>query len=242
MVQQYFREVERAVLRVATTQAEAIDKVSERIAQSIVRGGIWHIFGSGHSHMIAEEAFHRAGGLACVDAMLEPSLMEVNVGRATLLERLSGLADVLMEGYSWNEHDVLMVVSHSGINPVPIEVALNGKRRGLYVVGLTALDHTHKVHSRHSSGRRLMDVVDDVIDSCGAFGDASVPVPGFDLRVGPTSTILGTLIVNALTVAVVERLAASGVQPPVFVSGNTENGDRHNRALVDAYRARIRYL
>ncbi|KRF42992.1 sugar isomerase domain-containing protein [Paenibacillus sp. Soil787] len=238
----YIRNIQEQIANIQTTQKNALMEVSCKIADAIENGGIMHVFGSGHSHMIAEEVFHRAGGLACVNAMLEPSLMEINVGRASLLERLPGYAEVLLTGYDLRPGEVIVVVSNSGINAVPIEVALESKKRGLFVVAVTNMDHSLKTASRHPSGKKLYEAADIVLDTCGVHGDATLSYDESLHKIGPTSTIGGIVIIQALTVAVVDELTQRGTVPPVLVSANRDGGDGHNRELIDRYKQRVRYL
>lgn len=238
----YIETLHALLTQIQDTQQDKITEIAVKVADSIETGGIMHVFGSGHSHMIAEDVFHRAGGLACVSAMLEPSLMELNVGRATSLERLSGYADVLLTGYNLLPGEVIVVVSNSGINAVPIEVAMACKELGLYVVALTNMDHSLKTASRHESGKKLYEVADIVLDNCGVYGDATLSFDDSENKTGATSTIGGIAIIQALTVAIVDELCNRDVVPPVLISANRDGGDGHNRELIDRYRNRIRYL
>lgn len=239
----YIQIVKDLIARIEETQIPAIERVAKKISDSIAEGGVLHIFGSGHSHMIAEETFHRAGGLACINAMLEESLMEINAGgRATLLERLTGYGEVLLSGYDLRPGEVIIVISNSGMNAVPIEIAMECKQRGLFVVALTNLDHSHKVESRHPSGRKLYEVADDVLDNCSVYGDAEQQLDGFEQRIGPTSSVGGITVIQALISAICEELLSRGHVPPVFISSNRQGGDEHNQRLVNQYKDRVRYL
>lgn len=242
LIDQFLQEVKDQIARIEMTQKERMLEAAQIIAESIEQGSILHIFGSGHSHMIAEDAFFRAGGLVCVNAMLEESLMEFNRGRSTILERLGGYAEVLLRGYDLRAGEVIIIISNSGINAVPIEMALECKARGLTVVALTNMAHSLQATSRHSSGKKLYEVADIVLDTCGAFGDATIPFDDSGQHIGPTSTISGVLIIQAITVAVIEELVKKGVTPPVLISANRDQGDGHNRELVARYKDRIRHL
>lgn len=238
----YMARIRETIESIERTQKETILRVADRAAESIARGGVLHLFGSGHSHMIAEDAFNRAGGLVCVNAMLEPSLMELNVGRATLLERLSGYASVLLTGYELREGETVIVISNSGINAVPIEFAMECKAKGLHVAAITNLKHSRREPPRHPSGKKLYEVVDEVIDNCGEPGDAMLEHEGLAQKIGPSSTLAGIAIVHGLAVSIVEKLVSLGVQPPIYQSANTAGGDRHNSGLIGEYKNRIRYL
>lgn len=238
----YLAVVRQMIDKLENTQSPAIRKVAARAAESIAQGGVLHVFGSGHSHMIAEDAFNRAGGLACVNAMLEPSLMEINVGRTTMLERLPGYADILLSTYDLRPGDVIVVVSNSGINAVPIEVALTCKQRGLFVVALTSVNHSQHMASRHTSGQRLMEIADEVLDNGGVYGDAAIELDGLPQKTGATSTIMGVTIIQLLTVAVMEELLRRGIEPPVLISANGTGGEEHNRRVTECYKHRVKYL
>lgn len=238
----YLDQIESLVARIRETQTGPIQQAAQAIAESIANNGILHVFGSGHSHMMAEDLFHRAGGLACVNAMLEESLMELNVGRATQLERLSGYAKVLLRGYDLRPGEAIIIVSNSGMNAVPIEMALECKKLGLYVIALTCMDHTVKVSSRHDSGKKLYEIADLVLDNGGVYGDAMISYGPNRQKAGASSTIGGLIVLQTLMMAIVEELQVRQVKPPVLVSANTEGGDRHNRELIARYHARIRYL
>lgn len=177
-----------------------------------------------------------------MNAMLEESLMETNVSRASMLERLSGYAEVILEGYDLLPGEVIVVISNSGINAVPIEVALECKKRGLHFVALTNMEHSQRMESRHSSGMKLFEVADDVLDNCGVYGDAGLTISGLAQKIGPRSTVSGTIIIQILTTIIVEQLLKRNVEPPVFISANASGGDKHNEQLVERYKNRIRYL
>ncbi|MBO0991962.1 SIS domain-containing protein [Bacillus sp. SD088] len=242
LVDRYIGELEKQLNAIRTSQKDNIQKAADRIADSIAKGGILHIFGSGHSHMIAEDVFHRAGGLICINAMLEESLMEINVGRTTQLERLNGYASILLNGYDLKAGEVIIIVSNSGMNAVPIEMAMECKARGLYIIVLTNMDHTSTADSRHESGKKLYELADLVLDNCGVYGDAVLSYDQSGKKVGPTSTIGGLIIIQTLMIAIVEELIKRNASPPVLLSANTEGGDKHNKQLIARYYDRIKYL
>lgn len=242
-VRQYGEAALRVLRTILATQAGAIATAADWIAESLMEGGVLHVFGSGHSHLTAEEAFHRAGGLVPVNPLLAPFLSPVSPPRvAAALERLPGVADALLASHDLRRGEVLIVISNSGINAAPVEVALKARDRGLRVVALTSLAHSRGASSRHPSGKKLYEVGDLTIDLCGAIGDAGVTFPGWAGRAGPTSGLAGGLIVHALGTAVVARFLAKGLDPPVYLSANVPGGDEHNRALEARYRDRIRTL
>jgi uncharacterized phosphosugar-binding protein len=133
----------------------------------------------------------------------------------------------------------MIVISNSGINPVPIEMAMLAKEAGLIVVAITSRAHSQSVNSRHSSGKRLYEVADIVIDNRGVPGDAAIPLPSVNFKSGATSTVAGTAIVQAIVVQAAALLAERGITPPVFISANLPAGDAHNRELVSRYRSHL---
>jgi uncharacterized phosphosugar-binding protein len=239
----YHEAVLRQLDTMRRTQVRSIERASQAVFETLRAEGVLHVFGSGHSHSLAEEAFHRAGGLVPVNAIHEIFLTPLT--RPDLsgqLERLPGLATLILDGHDLRTGEVLLVISNSGINAVPVEMALEGKRRGLTTIALTSLNHSRSVAARHPAGKRLFEVADIVLDTCGEPGDAAVAYPGFAGRVAPTSLLAGSYIINSLVCRVVELFLEHGLTPPIYLSANLPGGDEHNRALAAKYRGRIRGL
>lgn len=228
---------------IAGSQAGSLERAAQAVFESLRADSVFHVFGSGHSHALAEEAFHRAGGLVPVNAIQEVFLTPLTPpGMSSQLERVPGLAKIILDGHDLRPGEVLMVISNSGINVVPVEVALEGKARGLTVIALTSLNHSRKVPARHPSGKRLFEIADIILDNCGEAGDAAVRYAGLPGRVAPTSFLAGSYIINSLVCRVVELFLAKGLTPPVYMSANVPGGDEHNKALEAKYRGRIRGL
>lgn len=227
---------------IARTQAEAIDRAASAVVEAVRHDGTIFIFGSGHSHMLAEEGHYRAGGLACVVPILvDPLMLHAGSVRSTAVERTMGLAEGVLKTYSPKPNDVLIVFSNSGVNAVPVEMALAGKAAGMIVIAVIAAAYAEAA-ALGPVGRKLGEVADIVIDNKGIAGDAIVAVGESGLRAGPTSTITGAFILDAIIAEVVTRLDAQGLPLPVYVSANVAGAADRNRELVARYRERNPHL
>ena len=239
---EYFDEVSRLLKTAQQTQREPIRQAVEAVAAALSQGGTVFAFGTGHSHMLAEELFYRAGGLVRVYPILDdPLMLHINASRSSRMERLPGYAATLLEdGPELHTGDVMFIFSNSGRNAVPVEMALEAKKRGLCVICITNLTHSRSVSSRHASGKKLFEVSDIVIDNGGAIGDAAIRVG--ETVCSPTSTVIGAAILQAIVCGVVERMQEDGTVPEVFSSSNIDGGDEINEQYIRRYRSKIRFL
>lgn len=229
---EYFDIVTRLIETIKTQELEKIEQVSDWMATSVMEGGIPHVFGSGHSRIPAQEVFIRAGMLSCVRAIAVNDDFDP-------FERIEGFAAGVLSQYDLSPADMLIVISNSGINPLPIEMAMLGKEKGLKVVGMTSLSHSMSQESRHSSKLRLSDVVDLTLDTHVPEGDAAMQVPGLPMKIGPLSTFAGVMIIDAIVVGAIMRMLDAGVEPPVRISRNMPGGDAHNIRFKELYGNRI---
>ncbi len=240
----YFQAAIETLQRVAESQKEPIAQAAGMMVDAIADGKSLYAFGASHSFILAEEMVYRTGGLMLVNPIY-PLGMNLMVRPTTLtsrLERLPGFGAELLSGSPIQAGDVLLVASTSGRNAVAIDMAIAARERGIQLIGITSLDYTRSVASRHPSGKKLVDLCDVVIDNGVPAGDAAVEIPGFRQKVSPLSTVTGCAIVNALVAEVVARLVERGIEPPVFISANLDGGDEHNARLLAANRHRIHYL
>jgi len=240
----YLDEVIELLQRVRETQSEAIETAAGRVADAIEADHLIYVFGASHASIIAQELFYRAGGLVPVNPVLAPGLT-TDVRPVTLtsrLERLRGLGGQIVAELPIEAGDVLLVHSVSGRNAAAVEVALAAKERGALVIALTSLTYSKAVSPRDADLPRLFEVADLVLDNQAPVGDALVAVPGLDQRVGPSSTVTGAAIVNAVVVRAAELLQARTGDVPVFVSANLDGGDERNRRWLKHYGARLVYL
>ncbi|WP_053218170.1 SIS domain-containing protein [Virgibacillus senegalensis] len=238
----YASKVKELLDEVQDRQAGVIKQAAALIADSIINDGLLHLFGCGHSHMLVEEVFYRAGGLVPISPIFETSTMlHEGAVKSSKIEKMQGYAVHILDNYTLKEDEVIIIISNSGINSLPIEMAMVAKRKGLKVIALTSTSYLSK-RSRHPSGKKLYDLADIVIDNMLPYGDALVKIPDTELHMGPGSSVVGAFLINTLMVRVVEELRASGITPPVFVSGNVEGGMEYNQKYIDQYQERIKHL
>jgi len=206
------------------------------IGDSIAKGGVLHAFGSGHSEIIAREIVGRAGGLVCISCIPDPT--------EGFIETLPGYGKKLLERYArvygLEEGEVIIVISNSGKNATPIEVALESRKRGLTVVAVTCMEMTREVPVQHESGKKLYQVADYVLDNAGVTGDAIVPIPGVNAKAGPTSTMGGAILLNLLQMEVIQYLSDNKLPLPILRSQNVDdNAMAENLELQKKYQSRL---
>jgi len=242
LAEEFYNQMIGILGKVRETEMPSIMRAAEWIADSIAADGLVHLFGCGHSHLLAEDIFYRAGGLVPVNAILESSVMlHEGAVKSSRVERLSGYAELILDNYAVKPGEVLIIISNSGINSLPVEMAMAAKSKGLRVVAVSS-EAYENAQSRHPSGKKLKDVADLVIHNHIPYGDALVQLPESPARMASGSTIAGSLILHMLMVTVAERLIEKGLKPPVFVSGNIPGGLEQNQAYIEKYRGRIKHL
>ncbi|HEV3463102.1 MAG TPA: sugar isomerase domain-containing protein [Actinomycetota bacterium] len=221
MLDRYADAARHALGEVAATQGGALEVAARLVARSVAAGGVLHLFGSGHSQLLALDAYARAGGLACVNPILDPALSPAAGLEMAEVERAEGRAASILEGEDLRPGEVVLVISNSGVNAVPVEVALGCRERGLLVVALTNLEQAKATAPRHPSGLRLYELADAVIDNRCPPGDAAITLASGD-RVGPLTTVVGAAVVAALCGRVAELLLEQGHRPPLLTSQNLD--------------------
>lgn len=235
-IQQYFRALQRLQTEVIEAQEDTLVRVASRMAHTIANGGRIFVFGSGHSHMMAEEGFFRAGGLAAVVPVFSSALMlHEDPEVSSRLERTGGLAGALLKRYDPQPDEICFVYSNSGVNQLPVEMALEARARGLFVVAVLSLAYA-RISPLSEIGKRLDEVSDAIIDNGGQPGDGLVAIPGLEWRVGPTSTIVAALLWNCLVTETVNQLQQIGAAVPVFASLNMPGAPEHNQVLLNQWR------
>ncbi len=229
----YLGIVQRLLDQIAGEQWRAIESAAHVVADAIGSGGTVHAFGTGHSHILAEELFYRAGGLVRISPILFDGLMlHDSAPLSTWLERVPDIADALLLDHPIARNDVLIVASNSGSNAVSSRLVQLVRDRGTRVVAITSVAHATSPHARPNELPRLHQLADVVIDNGGAVGDAAIDIRGFDRKVAPTSTVIGAAILNTIVAEAVQLLVDRGIVPEVYTSSNTEGGDEANRGYL----------
>lgn len=241
--QKYFDEIKPLLDSIEKTQGPQIEKAAQVMTDVIANGGMVHIFGPGHTCILAQETTWRAGGLSAMSPIIDPDLVTFFGPQVGLMEQLEGYGVILFETHATEPGEAVIVVSHLGFCAVAVDVALAAKRKGLTVIAVTGVDYSRQFEPWHSSGKRLMDVADIVLDNFCPVGEALVKLEGLPQPVGPASTILAAYILDALVVQVAANLLERGITPPVRWSANVEIPfelrEQLIRSTYEPYRDRI---
>jgi uncharacterized phosphosugar-binding protein len=201
-----------------------------------------YLFGTGHSHLLAEEGHFRAGGLAPVCPILvEPLMLHQSAVQSSQAERTTGISQGILDRYHPIPGDVLVIFSNSGVNAVPVEMAMAGHQAGMTVITVVALQYEARA-KLGAAGKKLSEVADIVIDNGGVMGDAVVRVGEDGIYVGPTSTVTGAFILNAILAEAAARLIAGNMPAPIYVSSNVPGASERNSGLLARYRSRNPHL
>ncbi len=239
----YFKTVHDQLDAIARSQRPIIAQVAEHVSACLLENRWWYLFGTGHSHMLAEELFYRAGGLPCIRPILCPDLMlHESAVTSTMKERQLERAASILKAYPMQADDLLLIASNSGRNAVPVELAKQALERGVRVVALVNRRHSEQYPSRHPSGKTLADLAEMVLDNGGVPGDACVSLPETDIRIGGASTITGVMLLQMIACEAVEKAMASGWKPEVFQSANAGREEANAQILARLRRAEVRHL
>ncbi|MEH7306604.1 SIS domain-containing protein [Neobacillus drentensis] len=239
----YFHKLKELLSLIEKDENENLKKAAEKVAQCIQKDGIVHVFGCGHSHLLGEELFYRAGGLVPINPILiEDLMLHKGAVRSSQLEQENDYAKQFMANVKIQPQDVVIVASTSGRNPVPIDVAEISKNKGAFVICITSYVYTKAVESRHKSGKFLYHTADLSIDNHILVGDTLMEHESLGVNFGSGSTVIGTAIVNGIMVEAVSIMIEKNFEPPIFKSGNADGATEHNRELINKYKNRIPML
>ncbi|RHW29918.1 SIS domain-containing protein [Oceanobacillus profundus] len=241
MINNYFDKIKDLLAKVQKEEHNVMIQAGHKVAETIQNGGVIHLFGCGHSHILTEEVYYRAGGLVPIHPILhEPLMLHEGAVRSSTYERKNDYAKTFMQEQDIRDGDVIFVISTSGRNPVPVDVAHLAKEKGAFVIGITSIEYSSSQPSRHISGELLLDAVDLVINNHAPAGDALLSHIDVGVRFSPSSTVIGSTILNAVFAQSIKLMAENNFEPPVFLSGNIEGADDHNEKLIDKYKERIK--
>ncbi|MGY5135034.1 SIS domain-containing protein [Streptomyces nigrescens] len=240
----YFDAAIDLLQQVRDEEGDRITAAGALIADTVAAGGRVFSFGAGHSSLPAQDTVYRAGGLAIMNLLSVPGVVGVDVRPATLgsaLERVDGLAAAVLDTSPLEPGDVLVIISLSGRNALPVEMALHARALGIKVIGVTSVAYADATTSRHASGGFLRDHCDLVLDSRIPVGDAELTLPGIDAPFAPASTVVTSAIMQAVVATAAGTLAERGIDPPLLRSGNVDGGHDWNTRVMGAYADRIFY-
>ncbi|MDG9719286.1 SIS domain-containing protein [Streptomyces sp. DH24] len=230
--------------RVRDEEGEAVEAAGTLLADTVESGGRLFAFGAGHSSLPAQDVVYRAGGLALMNLLAVPGVVGVDVMPATLgsaLERVDGLASAVLDTSPVRAGDALVIISLSGRNALPVEMAMNARALGVKVIGVTSVAYATETKSRHVSGTYLKDHCDVVLDSKIAVGDAELTLDTVPAPFAPASTVVTSALMQAVVATAAGVLADRGIEPPLLRSGNVDGGHDWNGRVMEQYRDRIFY-
>lgn len=228
---------------IETLEEKAMEAAAKAAYDAIRNGGMLHVFASGHSHMIAEEMFFRAGGLVPINPILEESLTtQAGAIQSMLNERKTGFAAEILSGENLKLGDAILISSNSGINNVIVEAAMIAKEMGLTVIGITSLTASKTLEPRHPSGKKLYELCDIVIDNHVPLGDGLLTIPENGLVTGGASSFGSLYIAQRIVLKIENYYLREGKLPPVYMSANIPNGTEYNEELIAMYQDKIKLL
>lgn len=243
-LEDYIAGLQAVLEQIKRQQATNIKRAGQVVAAAISAGGIIHTFGTGHSHLIAHEAFFRAGGIAAINPILDERLIFLKGAlESSRAERESGFASKLIAREDVREVDAAIIISNSGRNAVPVEMALEMKSKGVKVIAITNLEQSLASAATHPLGKRLGELAEVTIDNCVPMGDALLSLPGANSKLGPASTVAGAAIINSIIVEAVSELLQRNEPVPVLPSANLDGVTETTlRNILVHYKNRIKYL
>lgn len=236
----YYKKISSLLDVVYRKQSKNITSAAKLMATTIKNDGLIYVFGSGHSHMIIEELFYRAGGLANVRPIfIEPLMLHKGAVTSTLLESKANFVQSHLKDYKIRSRDLMIVVSNSGRNSTNIDVAIWAKSKGVKVIVLTSLAYTHSAKPTHPTKKYLYNYGDVVIDNNVPSGDAILSNPKLNTKFAPVSTAVNMIIADSIVAEAIELSLKNNIKPSVFLSGNIEGGKEYNQTLIKRYAKRV---
>lgn len=244
----YLNSIISCLTAIEKDEVESIDKASSLLAEKVAEDRLINVIGpGGHSNMGVEEVFWRAGGLACVNGILDPGTnLLFGAKRSNVVERSPGYAKTVLKSYRLGKGDVLIIVNAYGLNSMCIESALESREMGIKTIAITSESFGKNTPpdapSRHSNGKNLFDLCDIFINNHLPYGDSVIKVGKTEKMMGPHSTFLNSFVIDWLMIETAKKLENMSIEPPVWVSANLPDGDKINKSLEEKYIPRIKHL
>ncbi len=245
LTHEYIEGVISLLKKINSEEEAVINQAAKLMADAVQNGKRIFGFGCTHSCLPIQEVVYRAGGLMLINPIYAPGIAHLDVHPTTMtsgIENLNGYAKVILDNQPIQKGDILIIISVSGRNAVPIEMAKIAQERGIIVIGITSRKYTEGVASRHASGKKMYNFADVVIDNKAEKGDALLSADGLNTKFASASGITSSAIMHCLSAATIEELLARGITPPVFVAANVDGGSEHNLKLLKEYHDRIFYV
>jgi uncharacterized phosphosugar-binding protein len=245
LFQEYLSKTIDLLKQIAEQEEANVTQAAGLLADAVETGKNIFAFGCTHSSLPIQDLVYRAGGLMLINPIFAPGIAAIDTRPANLsseIEKLSGYALALLDTKPIKTGDVLILVSVSGRNAVPIEMAMLARERGIKVIGVTSRAYADSVSSRHESGKKMHEFADIVLDNKVAKGDAVLQVDGIPQKFCPASGVTSIAILQALVAATIQELLKRGITPPVYLAANVDGGKEYNARLLDEYKDHIFYL
>ncbi len=240
----YFQRLRQQLEELERRSLSAIEQAAERCAQCLLRGGAIHVYDTGH--LVSRELINRAGGLAAFipfsfDLQVQnphPYREAHGISAGPTPDTVRAIVRAALDRSRIVPGDVLIIGSVSGKTPIPVELALQARQRGVFTIALTALDYSSRLESEHESGKRLFEVADLVIDNAAPYGDAMMSLEGLETPFCPASGIGAAAALWALVAGIVEIMVAAGKPPTIFASINRPDGQQRYQQSIEQFRQR----
>ena len=248
LCEQYLEATTALMRRILVEERPSLDRAATRVADQVAADRLVHVYGpGGHSNLAAQEIFFRAGGLMHISAILdEGTLLSNGALRSMAIERTPGYGKVVIADQRLGKGDLLILVNAYGINAALIDAALEARRNGAFLIGVSSRAHAEQTRpehpARHPTRHNLHDVVDIAIDCKVPIGDAVLRLEGMSQDIAAVSTFANAYALNSLIIRTVAKLVERGVEPPVWRSGNAPDGDTLNARFIAQFRDRVRWL
>ena len=241
---EYITKIKYLIQTIEQQEKNHMEECVNLLSDAVMNHHSIYIFGASHACILSQEAYYRAGGLMTINPIFakEVLLDREPITLTSKMERCVGYGTTIASSYNFQKDDILLVHSVSGRNPVTIEIAMAAKNAGMKVIGITNLTYSKSVTSRHPLGKNMYEFCDVVLDNHGDIGDACVPIHGTQQKAGPTSTVIGAIILNSIISETANELVRRGLKtPPVYYSANIDGGDEKNHLLHQQYQGEIHY-